>query len=60
MSLSENIKELYQEVILDHNKQPRNFGEIENCTNKASGFNQLCGGFVKEKPKGSGSLSKEI
>ena len=43
MSLSENIKELYQEVILDHNKQPRNFGELDNCTNKASGFNQLCG-----------------
>lgn len=37
------IKELYQEVILDHNKNPRNFGEIENYTHHARGHNPLCG-----------------
>jgi nitrogen fixation NifU-like protein len=37
------IKELYQEVILDHNKHPRNFGEIENYTHHARGHNPLCG-----------------
>ncbi|MGI6369865.1 MAG: SUF system NifU family Fe-S cluster assembly protein [Ignavibacteria bacterium] len=37
------IKELYQEVILDHNRNPRNFGEIENYTHHARGHNPLCG-----------------
>ncbi len=37
------IKELYQEVILDHNKNPRNFGEIEHYTHHARGHNPLCG-----------------
>lgn len=37
------IQELYQQVILDHNKNPRNFGEINVPTNKAEGHNPLCG-----------------
>ena len=36
-------KSLYQEVILDHNKRPRNYGAIEAATNKAEGHNPLCG-----------------
>ncbi|MFH1605112.1 MAG: Fe-S cluster assembly sulfur transfer protein SufU [Pseudomonadota bacterium] len=36
-------KGLYQEVILDHNKKPRNYGAIEGATNKAEGHNPLCG-----------------
>jgi nitrogen fixation NifU-like protein len=36
-------KALYQEVILDHNKKPRNFGVLENATHKAEGHNPLCG-----------------
>ncbi len=36
-------KSLYQEVILDHNKRPRNYGTIEAATNKAEGHNPLCG-----------------
>ncbi len=43
MSFSEDTRELYQEVILDHNKNPRNFGKLEHYTNKAIGHNQLCG-----------------
>lgn len=35
--------ELYQQVILDHNKKPRNFREIENATHQCHGFNPLCG-----------------
>ncbi len=34
---------LYQEVILDHNKQPRNFGELPGCDHHAEGHNPLCG-----------------
>ena len=35
--------ELYQEVILDHNRQPRHFGQLEAPTHQAEGFNPLCG-----------------
>jgi len=41
------INELYQEVILDHNKNPRNYREIENATRKADGNNPLCGDELK-------------
>ena len=37
------INELYQETILEHNKHPRNFREIEDATKKALGNNPLCG-----------------
>jgi nitrogen fixation NifU-like protein len=34
---------LYEKVILDHNKSPRNYGEMENPDHKAEGYNALCG-----------------
>ena len=34
---------LYEKVILDHNKSPRNFGEMDNPDHKAEGYNALCG-----------------
>jgi nitrogen fixation protein NifU and related proteins len=37
------LRELYQEVILDHSKRPRNFREIPGATGRADGFNPLCG-----------------
>ena len=36
-------KSLYQEVILDHNRKPRNFGELAQASHKAEGHNPLCG-----------------
>ncbi len=41
------LNELYQEVILDHNKNPRNFRAIENATHQADGHNPLCGDALK-------------
>ncbi len=41
------LSDLYQEVILDHNKNPRNFREIENATNEADGNNPLCGDALR-------------
>jgi nitrogen fixation NifU-like protein len=38
-----DTKALYQEVILDHNRKPRNYGAVEGATNKAEGHNPLCG-----------------
>ena len=37
------LSELYQEVILEHNKKPRNFREMETANRKAEGQNPLCG-----------------
>ena len=36
-------KALYQEVILDHNRKPRNFGPLEQASHRAEGHNPLCG-----------------
>lgn len=38
-----DLNELYQEVILDHNKRPRNFRAIESPSHHAEGYNPLCG-----------------
>jgi nitrogen fixation NifU-like protein len=37
------LRELYQEVILDHNRKPRNFREIDGADRHADGYNPLCG-----------------
>ena len=37
------LSELYQQVILDHNKKPRNFRKIEAANRSAEGYNPLCG-----------------
>ncbi len=42
-----NYKDLYQEVILDHNKKPRNYGQIEKATHQAAGHNPLCGDHLQ-------------
>ena len=41
-----DLRELYQQVILDHNRQPRNFHPIDGASRKAEGFNPLCGDRV--------------
>ena len=41
--LNKELSELYQEVILDHNKNPRNFGQLESYNHYAKGHNPLCG-----------------
>jgi len=38
-----DLKELYQQVILDHNKNPQNFHKVEDANRKAEGYNTLCG-----------------
>jgi nitrogen fixation NifU-like protein len=41
-----DLRELYQEVILDHQKRPRNFRKLENANKSADGYNPLCGDKV--------------
>lgn len=40
-------RELYQQVILEHNKKPRNFGKLDPCTHEAHGLNPLCGDDIE-------------
>mgnify|MGYP001223827871 CR=1 FL=1 len=39
-------KQLYQEVILDHNRKPRNWGRLEHPSHQAEGLNPLCGDHI--------------
>ena len=38
-----DLRDLYQEIILDHNKNPKNFREIDPASHSAEGYNPLCG-----------------
>jgi nitrogen fixation NifU-like protein len=42
-----DLRELYQEVILDHHKRPRNFRKSEDANRHAEGFNPLCGDRIQ-------------
>ena len=42
-----DLKQLYQDIILEHGKSPRNFGKCEKYTHHAKGYNPLCGDQVQ-------------
>lgn len=42
-----DMRQLYQEVILDHNRKPRNYGAIADANHSAEGHNPLCGDHIK-------------
>ena len=44
--MSDSLSDLYQEVILDHNRRPRNFGPLPEANRRAEGYNPLCGDRV--------------
>ncbi|MCS6873073.1 MAG: SUF system NifU family Fe-S cluster assembly protein [Pyrinomonadaceae bacterium] len=54
------LNELYQQVILDHNKNPRNFREIENADRTAEGNNPLCGDQLKLYLRLNGEIIEDI
>jgi nitrogen fixation NifU-like protein len=41
------MQDLYRELILDHSRNPRHFGKLENATHTADGINPLCGDKLK-------------
>ena len=45
--MSGDLRELYQEIILDHAKHPRHAGALSNATATAEGYNPLCGDQIK-------------
>lgn len=54
------LSELYQEVILDHNKSPRNFRRLEGANRSAEGYNPLCGDIVTVYLRLEGEVIEEI
>jgi nitrogen fixation protein NifU and related proteins len=54
------LRELYREVILDHNRHPRNFGEIENADRVIEGVNPLCGDKMTLYVKLAGETVEDI
>src|ERR1051325_11951296 len=55
-----DLSDLYQEVILDHNRRPRNFGVLTDATRVANGHNPLCGDRLKLYLKLNGPLIENI
>ena len=45
--MDQNLRELYQEIILDHSRHPRHFGPLASANHVAEGHNPLCGDRVK-------------
>jgi len=45
--MDQSLRELYQEVILDHSRHPRHFGALADATHSGEGYNPLCGDRVK-------------
>ena len=45
--MDQGLRELYQEIILDHSRHPRHFGALADANHVAEGFNPLCGDKVK-------------
>ncbi len=54
------LRELYREVILDHNKSPRNFRKMENATRHIEGYNPLCGDHYTIYVKMEGDVIQDV
>jgi len=55
-----DLQELYQQVILDHNRSPRNFHEIPDANRTADGDNPLCGDQITLWVKVAGDLIEDV
>jgi nitrogen fixation protein NifU and related proteins len=53
-------KQLYQEVILDHNRKPRNYGRLADATHRSEGLNPLCGDHIWLTLKLSGDTIENV
>jgi nitrogen fixation NifU-like protein len=55
-----DLRDLYQEVILDHNKRPRNLRRLDDANRKAEGYNPLCGDKVVVYLKLEGDIVRDV
>ncbi len=58
--LNDDLRSLYQEIILDHGKNPRNFREVADHTCKAQGNNPMCGDRVTVTAKVAGGRVDDV
>lgn len=54
------LRELYQEMVLDHNSRPRNFRKLEGATHQSEGFNPLCGDRITLYLQMEGDLIEDV
>lgn len=54
------LTDLYQEVVLDHGKRPRNFGPLEGATHHAEGLNPLCGDHFTVHARVDGGVLRDV
>ena len=55
-----DLRDLYQEVILDHHRKPRNFHKLQNANRQADGYNPLCGDKLSVYMRVEDGIVKEI
>lgn len=55
-----DLSDLYQDIIIDHNRAPRNFRRIEPATHVADGFNPLCGDKLRVYVKLDGDRVEDV
>ena len=58
--LDDELRALYQEVILDHYKRPRNFGAVDPASASAEGYNPLCGDQVNVSIRMDGDVIEDV
>jgi nitrogen fixation NifU-like protein len=58
--MSSDLQDLYQEVVLDHGKRPRNFREVEGASHRSQGHNPLCGDQLTVSLKVEGGVIRDI
>ena len=58
--MTSDLKDLYQEVILDHNRRPRNFHALVDASHRAEGYNPLCGDHLTLYLKLDGDLISDV
>ncbi len=56
----DQIRDLYQEVVFDHNRNPRNFRVMDDANRKIDGFNPLCGDRITLYAKVSGGVIEDV
>ncbi len=55
-----DLTDLYQEVVLDHGRRPRNFGPLAGATHHAEGLNPLCGDHITVHARLDGGVVREV
>jgi len=58
--LSSDVRDLYQEVVVDHSRRPRNFRKLEGADRTAEGYNPLCGDQITLYVKLDGQVIQDI